>query len=122
MQIKFYAPKEIYEKNIFLMCGLRILWRFFGLSSGCVSFVMAVERYIALTKPFFYCKHITNGVIKRSILAMWTFAAILTFAPLFGVGIYYDGNEKKCLRYRDADDIVDVTYAFVFFIVGKEFL
>ena len=51
---------------------------------------------------------------------MWTFAAILTFAPLFGVGIYYDEYEKKCLRYRDADDIVDVTYAFVFFFVGKE--
>ncbi|CAO1400488.1 unnamed protein product [Diamesa serratosioi] len=49
---------------------------------------------------------------------MWTFAAILTFAPLFGVGIYYDEKDKKCLRYRDADDIVDVTYAFVFFIVG----
>jgi hypothetical protein len=36
------------------MCRFLVLWRFFGLSSGCVAIVMAVERWLALTKPFFY--------------------------------------------------------------------
>ncbi|GBM92968.1 hypothetical protein AVEN_203924-1 [Araneus ventricosus] len=37
-------------------CGLRVLTRFFGFSSGSVASVMAVERFIALTRPFFYQK------------------------------------------------------------------
>lgn len=37
-------------------CGLRVLTRFFGFSSGSVASVMAVERCVALTRPFFYQK------------------------------------------------------------------
>lgn len=37
-------------------CGLRVLTRFFGFSSGSVASVMAVERFVALTRPFFYQK------------------------------------------------------------------
>lgn len=37
-------------------CRFRVLWRFFGLGSGCVAIIMAVERWLALTKPFFYQK------------------------------------------------------------------
>lgn len=31
-----------------------VLLRAFGLGSGCVAFVMALERWLALTRPFFY--------------------------------------------------------------------
>lgn len=37
-------------------CALRILWRTFGLFSGGVAIVMAVERWLALTRPFVYQK------------------------------------------------------------------
>jgi hypothetical protein len=43
-------------KNNVWSCRIRVLWRFFGLGSGCVAIVMAVERWLALTKPFFYQK------------------------------------------------------------------
>lgn len=37
-------------------CSLRVVWRLFGLFSGCVAIVMAVERWLALTRPFVYQK------------------------------------------------------------------
>ena len=37
-------------------CQIRVFWRVFGLGSGCVTMVMAAERYLAITKPFFYQK------------------------------------------------------------------
>lgn len=35
-------------------CVCFVLLRAFGLGSGCVAFVMALERWLALTKPFLY--------------------------------------------------------------------
>lgn len=48
MLIVTYIPHS-YSK-----CVLVVLLRAFGLGSGCIAFVMAVERWLALTKPFFY--------------------------------------------------------------------
>lgn len=39
-----------------VFCSLRVVWRLFGLFSGCVAIVMAVERWLALTRPFVYQK------------------------------------------------------------------
>lgn len=111
--------KVFYNSNILVSCFIRLVWRFFGMSSGCVAFIMAIERYFALTKPFYYCQHITNGLIKRLILITWASCAALTFAPVFGFGIFCDSAAKKCPRYRDATEPVDIAYAFLFFFVGK---
>lgn len=108
-----------YNSHIELICFLRLIWRFFGMSSGCIAFIMAIERYFALTKPFVYCQHFTNGLIKRLILMMWASCAAFTFAPVFGFGLFCDVNAKKCERYRDATQPVDVAYAFLFFLVGE---
>lgn len=117
--IESYANINFIHRHIWTFCFVRVVWRFFGMSSGCVAFIMAIERYFALTKPFFYCKHFTNGLIKRLILMMWTSCALLTFAPAFGFGIFCDVHAKKCERYRDADEPLDVTYAFIFFFAGQ---
>lgn len=50
---------------------------------------------------------------------MWTSCSILTFAPVFGFGLFCDANAKKCERYRDATAPLDVAYAFIFFLVGE---
>jgi prostaglandin E receptor 4 len=119
MTLQLIFP-NIVKGHTWLFCFIRILWRFFGLSSGCVAFLMAIERYFALTKPFFYCKHFTNGLIKRLILVLWTCAAILSFAPVTGFGLFCDEKAQECARYRDATEPLDVAYAFLFFIVGKQ--
>lgn len=117
-QVFFTYHAGFYQDHIRMFCFILIVWRFFGMSSGCLAFVMAIERYFALTKPFFYCKHFTNGFIKRLIFWMWTSCAVLTFAPVFGFGIFCDAVGRKCERYRDAKDLADVIYAFIFFLVG----
>lgn len=111
-----------YKSHIQLFCFLRILWRFFGLSSGCVAFLMAIERYFALTKPFWYCKHFTNGLMYRLIFILWSLAGILTFLPVVGIGIYCDVDKKMCARYRDATKPMDKVYAYLFFFVGEFFV
>lgn len=57
MYIKMYIT--IYIGNVISMrifCSLRVVWRLFGLFSGCVAIVMAAERWLALTRPFVYQK------------------------------------------------------------------
>lgn len=54
MYIQLYLPVAV-GKNVWF-CRVRVIWRVFGLGSGCVTMVMAVERWFALTKPFFYQK------------------------------------------------------------------
>lgn len=53
MYLQLYLPMA---KTSQFLCGVRVLWRVFGLGSGCVTVVMAVERYLAITKPFLYQK------------------------------------------------------------------
>ena len=52
--MRLYLEPAFLETRWF--CGLRVLTRFFGFSSGSVASVMAVERFVALTRPFFYQK------------------------------------------------------------------
>lgn len=54
MYIQLYSPVEV-AKNIWF-CRVRVIWRVFGLGSGCVTMVMAIERWLALTRPFLYQK------------------------------------------------------------------
>ncbi|XP_055384269.1 uncharacterized protein LOC129613945 [Condylostylus longicornis] len=99
-------------------CIARVVWRFFGLSSGCIALVMAAERWMALARPFTYHKHITYNVVKRTIQFLISMATIITFLPLIGFGVYYEETKHKCLRYRDATMFWDMTYAYIFMIFG----
>ncbi|XP_034939577.1 prostaglandin E2 receptor EP3 subtype isoform X2 [Chelonus insularis] len=97
-------------------CSLRIVWRLFGLFSGCVAIVMAAERWLALTRPFVYQKHVTFPRIVQCMLGLWIAALTLTSLPLFGFGLYYkNGN---CVRYREATEPIDISYAYVWFFFG----
>jgi len=53
MYVTIYAGGVTTTK---IFCSLRVVWRLFGLFSGCVAIVMAVERWLALTRPFVYQK------------------------------------------------------------------
>lgn len=37
-------------------CVGHVVWRFFGVSSGCIAAIMAAERCMALARPFIYHK------------------------------------------------------------------
>ncbi|KAF7404044.1 hypothetical protein HZH68_006838 [Vespula germanica] len=97
-------------------CSLRVVWRLFGLFSGCVAIVMAAERWLALTRPFVYQKQVTYPVIVRCMLALWLAALSLTSLPVLGFGLYY--KDDHCVRYREATEPTDIAYAYVWFVFG----
>ncbi|XP_046817668.1 prostaglandin E2 receptor EP3 subtype isoform X2 [Vespa crabro] len=96
-------------------CSLRVVWRLFGLFSGCVAIVMAAERWLALTRPFVYQK-VTYPVIVRCMLTLWLAALSLTSLPVLGFGLYY--KDDHCVRYREATEPTDIAYAYVWFVFG----
>jgi prostaglandin E receptor 4 len=106
-----------------LICVGYVLLRAFGIGSGCVAFVMALERWLALTRPFYYQQQVTYRMLKIFIFFFWCGGALLTYLPLFGFGLYYsDGSETgtggRCCRYRDATKLLDQIYAYLFLVFG----
>ncbi|XP_075984764.1 prostaglandin E2 receptor EP2 subtype [Anticarsia gemmatalis] len=99
-------------------CAARVVLRVFGIGSGCIAVTMALERYLALTRPFLYQKQITYYVIRTALMGSWFFAAMLTCAPIVGLGLYYDQHSATCIRYREAATPVDFTYAVFYVTFG----
>ncbi|XP_069987384.1 prostaglandin D2 receptor-like [Penaeus vannamei] len=102
-------------------CMLRVILRAVGVGSGCVALVMAVERWLSLTHPFTYQRHVTHTVIRRSVVGLWALNLLLMSAPFFGFGLWYDEHAKgftPCVRYRDATTAVDRAYAYLVFAYG----
>ncbi|KAL0125388.1 hypothetical protein PUN28_004493 [Cardiocondyla obscurior] len=112
MYVTIYV-NEVASSKVF--CSLRVVWRLFGLFSGCVAIVMAAERWLALTRPFLYQK-VTYPVIVRCMLALWLVALAMTSLPVMGFGLYYKDN--KCKRYREATELSDIAYAYVWCVLG----
>ncbi|XP_037819736.1 prostaglandin E2 receptor EP2 subtype-like [Lucilia sericata] len=119
--LKFYVPREIFEQYTKWDCVGKVIWRFFGLSSGCIAAVMAIERWMALARPFIYHKHITYELVRKTIKSLILIAVVITFLPFFGFGAYMDDsdpNKVKCLRYRDAEGFLNKTYSVLFMLFG----
>ncbi|PBC28240.1 Prostaglandin E2 receptor EP4 subtype [Apis cerana cerana] len=113
MYITIYVGSVISTRGF---CSLRVVWRLFGLFSGCVAIVMAAERWLALTRPFVYQKQVTYPMIVRCMLVLWLVALALTSMPMMGFGVYYKG--ERCVRYREATEPADIAYAYVWFVFG----
>lgn len=79
---------------------------------------MATERYLALTRPFFYRKVVTKSTTAKTLIGFGVFAALLSVCPLAGFGAYFNETTNTCLRYRDGREPIDVAYAFTFFSFG----
>ncbi|XP_076060573.1 prostaglandin E2 receptor EP3 subtype [Oratosquilla oratoria] len=119
--VQMYMHLYLPVANSRWFCAFRVLWRAFGLGSGCIAFVMAVERWLALAHPFTYQKHVTYAVIRRSILVLWGLNALLICCPFVGFGLWYDERAvgpMPCVRYRNGTSLVDRIYAYVFFAFG----
>ncbi|KAH8379316.1 hypothetical protein KR009_004179 [Drosophila setifemur] len=120
--LKYNLSDEVLQSYVRLDCVGHVVWRFFGLSSGCIAAVMAAERWMALARPFIYHKHITYELIRKSINSILIVAVIITFLPFTGFGAYIDESnpEKlKCIRYRDAQGVWNKSYAVLFMVFGS---
>uniref|UniRef100_A0A1A9WT73 G-protein coupled receptors family 1 profile domain-containing protein n=1 Tax=Glossina brevipalpis TaxID=37001 RepID=A0A1A9WT73_9MUSC len=119
--LKIYLPQDVFKQYIKWDCVGKVVWRFFGLSSGCIAAVMAIERWMALARPFIYHKHITYELVRKTIKSLILLAIIITFLPFFGFGAYVDDSDPtnvKCLRYRDAEGFWNKTYSVLFMLFG----
>ncbi|KAM3956454.1 rhodopsin, GQ-coupled [Aphomia sociella] len=115
MIVSEHVP-EVKEMRVF--CAIRVVLRVFGIGSVCIAVTMALERYLALTRPFLYQKQVTYYVIRMALLVSWFWAAVLTCAPVFGLGIYYNKDKAQCVRYRNATESVDFAYAIFYVSFG----
>ncbi|XP_033999854.1 prostaglandin E receptor 1c (subtype EP1) isoform X1 [Trematomus bernacchii] len=61
---------------------------FFGLCPLLLGFAMAVERCVAITRPFFHAAMVTLGHVWRVVLLLSSLAFVLAVLPLFEVGTY----------------------------------
>lgn len=65
MLLKIYVPEDKFKAYVRWDCTLKVLCRFFGLSSGCIAAVMAIERWMALARPFIYHKVGKDVLVQR---------------------------------------------------------
>lgn len=69
--LKIYLPQDVFKQYIKWDCVGKVIWRFFGLSSGCIAAVMAIERWMALARPFIYHKvFISYKYMNRYIIVI----------------------------------------------------
>lgn len=61
---------------------------FFGLCPLLFGCAMAVERCVAITKPFFHASMITVSHVQQVVLFLTSLALVLAALPLFKVGAY----------------------------------
>ncbi|XP_054270160.1 prostaglandin D2 receptor [Macrosteles quadrilineatus] len=115
MNLQLYFPALAHSRSF---CQFRVVWRIFGLGSGCVAIVMAIERWFAFTRPFFYQKHVTTTMIRRAIFSLWSATLVLVCLPFLGFGLYFEPQTAKCVRYRLAKRPVDIAYAYLFLSFG----
>ncbi|KAM6904699.1 prostaglandin E receptor 1c (subtype EP1) [Xenentodon cancila] len=89
---------------------------FFGLCPLLLGCAMAVERNIAITKPFFHISMITVAHVKRVLLFLSSLALVLALLPLFSVGTYVIQAPKTwCFLNlqgeKSADRILALTFS-----------
>ncbi|XP_078657940.1 prostaglandin E2 receptor EP4 subtype-like [Branchiostoma floridae x Branchiostoma belcheri] len=60
----------------------------FGLCTNLIVAVMAVERYIALSHPYFYNIHIDRKKARIAIACVWVYTILFSLLPFVGVGRY----------------------------------
>ncbi|XP_003248297.1 prostaglandin D2 receptor-like [Acyrthosiphon pisum] len=111
--LTFVHNTWINNNNNLWMCRSCVLFRFFVWGAVCAAIVMAVDRWLALTKPFFYLKHINFRLMKRTIVILWFEVLCLVCAPFFGFGLYWD--ETQCKDFQDAEKPLDVLYFYLYF-------
>ncbi|XP_023033158.1 prostaglandin D2 receptor [Drosophila willistoni] len=120
--LKNSVSEEVHQSYMRLDCVCHVVWRFFGLSSGCIAAVMAAERWMALARPFIYHKHITYELVRKTVNIIIIVAFVVTCLPLLGFGAYIDvetnPNIPKCIRYRDASGAWNKAYAIFFMVFG----
>ncbi|XP_038642202.1 adenosine receptor A2b-like [Scyliorhinus canicula] len=102
-------PRRSYSHCILMLCVLLVLTQasIFGL------FAVAVERYIAILKPFRYQAWVTPRKAGLTIIASWALAVAIGLVPLMG----WRRGPIPCQRCF-FDNVIDESYMVYFNFIG----
>lgn len=104
----------IAETNILLFVTgstfrLRVPYMFYTLVSILILTLLAIERYLAILKPFYHKANVTNSLVRKLIVAVLSFSAIVT-AP--GYYVFGAGNTSDfCGASSKSGETLAVGYA-----------
>ncbi|XP_028921134.1 prostacyclin receptor [Ornithorhynchus anatinus] len=109
--------------------GFAFAMTFFGLASTLLLFAMAVERYLALSRPYLYAQHDPRRWARLALPAAYTFCAAFCSLPFAGVGrhMQYCPGSWCFIQMETPDDAAarafSLAYAgLVTLLVGATFL
>ncbi|XP_069125993.1 prostaglandin E2 receptor EP4 subtype-like [Argopecten irradians] len=92
---------------------------FAGFTTLFIVCFMALDRYIALTHPYFYSAKITHHKVKYILVALWGAAFLLACLPLIGLGenvLHFPGT--WCFFDFRGEEIRVKMFAYLYSIIG----
>lgn len=109
----------IAEANILLFATgsnfrLQVPYMFYTLVSILILALLAIERYLAILKPFIYKANVTNSLVRKIILAVLAFSAIVTAPGYFVFG----GNTSDFCLSSKSDEALVVGYAATILVLS----
>ena len=92
---------------------------FASLGSGIFATVMAVDRLLAVWKPFVYKKHVTVQKTMIIVVVTWILALFIAVLPLAGVGDYVRNlTGTYCTVNWFAESTADRFYSVFYAVLG----
>ena len=90
---------------------------FCSLASGGIAVVMAVDRCIAVSCPFWYRAKMTVSLARNAVLAVITSAAALSLLPVGGIGGFLKSLRGTfCTFDWFSRDLEDVVFSYVILV------
>lgn len=92
---------------------------FAGYATICIVGTMAVDRFLAISRPFFYDTHITAGRAKYIIIGLWSFAAFMGLLPIIGLGENINQFPGSwCFFSFTSSELKNQIFAYMYSIFG----
>ena len=100
----------------FVWCQITLSFNLFSLSASLLNLLaLTIDRFLAISYSLKYITMITKSRTFVEITAVWFIAFIVSFFPLFGVGMkpveMYRANHRLCLY----GDFMEEKYMALFF-------
>lgn len=109
-----FDPKQV-------LCGFfGVCMAFFGLSPLLLGGVMAVERCIGVTQPFFHSMALTSSRINRLLALTWLLALLVALLPVLVQRPYQvQGSRSWCFFHMmGTRDWLDILLPMIFSMLG----
>lgn len=92
---------------------------FAGYATICIIGTMAVDRFLAISFPFFYDTHVTPGRAKFIIIGIWGFAAFMGCLPIMGLGENINQFPGTwCFFNFTSSKVKNQIFAYLYAIIG----